>query len=34
MVLGRLNDGNNISVNVLGVEGQKIHICRKSKYND
>ena len=25
---------NDISVNVLGVEGQKIHTCRKSKYDD
>ena len=27
-------NNNDISVNVFGVKGKRIYICRKSKYND
>ena len=37
VAINKINEfekNNNISINVLGVKGQKIYICRKSKYND
>ena len=32
--INEFEKNNDIAVNVLGIKGQKIYICRKSKYND
>ena len=37
VAINKINEfekNNNISINVLGIKGQKPYICRKSKYND
>ena len=37
VAINKINEfekNNDISINVLGVKGQKTYICRKSKYND
>ena len=32
--ISKFEKNNNVSVNILGVKGQQIYICRKSKYNN
>ena len=37
VAINKINEfekNNNISINILDIKGQKIYICRKSKYND